>query len=52
VLDACRHADYDGIVLSTLPAGPSRWLKRDLPKRIERAVNVPLEHLVADAAYA
>jgi hypothetical protein len=52
VLDACRHADYDGIVLSTLPAGPSRWLKRDLPKRIARAVNVPLEHVVADAAYA
>ena len=52
VLDACRDVDYDGIVLSTLPAGPSRWLKRDLPKRIERAVNVPLEHVVADAAYA
>jgi GABA permease len=52
VLDACRNTDYDGIILSTLPAGPSRWLKRDLPKRIERAVNVPLEHVVADAAYA
>jgi hypothetical protein len=52
VLDACRRTDYDGIVLSTLPAGPSRWLKRDLPKRITRAVNVPLEHVVADAAYA
>jgi GABA permease len=50
VLDACRTAGYDEIVISTLAAGPSRWLRRDLPNRVARAVDIPVSHVVAEQA--
>jgi hypothetical protein len=50
VLDACRKARYQEVIVSTLAAGPSRWLKRDLPNRIARAVPVPVTHIVATPA--
>ncbi len=47
---AIRHtldrSRFDEIILSTLPAGISRWLKIDLPTRIERAFDLPLTTLV------
>ena len=52
VLDACLDTDYDEIVVSTLPAGPSRWLRRDLPNRIRRVIDVPVAHIVAARAPA
>lgn len=45
--DALREDDYDAIVLSTLPAGVSRWIGMDLPHRVERAFDVPVTHVVA-----
>lgn len=47
ILDALEGEDYDGIILSTLPPGASRWLRMDLISRVERAVEVPVTHLVA-----
>jgi hypothetical protein len=43
----CILADgsYDGVILSTLPAGASRWLKQDLPHRLERTFGLPVTHL-------
>jgi hypothetical protein len=43
----CLLADgrYDGIILSTLPPGVSRWLKQDLPHRLERTFGLPVVHL-------
>lgn len=43
----CLLADgtYDGIIVSTLPRGVSRWLKQDLPHRLERAFGLPIVHL-------
>jgi hypothetical protein len=45
-LEAVRKAveagGYDDIVLSTLPAGASRWLKLDLPSRVQRVVPIPV----------
>jgi hypothetical protein len=38
---------FDEIVLSTLPPGISRWLHRDLPSRLQRAVDVPVTVLIA-----
>lgn len=49
-LDALRQADYDEIIVSTLPPGVSRWLKLDLVSRLERAVDVPVTHVVAEPA--
>lgn len=40
---------FSGIILSTLPAGPSRWLKMDVPARIRREFwQLPVTHLVAE----
>ena len=34
--DVLRREHFDEIILSTLPPGVSRWLKRDLPHRFEQ----------------
>ena len=43
----CLLADggYDGIILSTLAPGVSRWLRQDLPHRLERTFGIPVTHL-------
>jgi hypothetical protein len=50
--DVLRREHFDEIIVSTLPPGPSRWLKRDLPKRLAREHNLPVTHVVADAVLA
>ncbi len=46
-LDALRdHPDIDEIILSTLPPAVSRWLRLDVVSRLERAVRVPLTHVI------
>lgn len=50
--DALRHAEFDEIILSTLPPGISKWLKLDLPSRVAGHVNLPVTHLVSDAEAA
>jgi hypothetical protein len=50
VTDALREAEaFDEILLSTLPAGASRWLKLDLPHRLQKAVDIPVVHLEAES---
>jgi hypothetical protein len=46
IADALRGREFDGIVLSTLPPGVSRWLGQDLPHRVERQFGVPVRHVV------
>jgi hypothetical protein len=48
---ALRNVDYeaDEIVLSTLPPGPSKWLKLDVPSRVRREFDLPVTHLVAES---
>lgn len=48
IADALERESYDEIILSTLPPGPSRWLKQDLPDRIKRRFDLPLTVIVAD----
>ncbi len=36
------RSSFDEIVLSTLPAGVSRWLKLDLPSRLQRRTAIPV----------
>ena len=47
--DVLRRGErFDRIIVSTLPAGISRWVRLDTVSRIERAVAVPVEHIVFD----
>jgi len=50
ILDVLRREHVDEVVLSTLPAGLSRWLRLDLVSRVERAVDVPVTHVVGERA--
>jgi hypothetical protein len=51
--DVLRRGErFDRIIVSTLPSGISRWLRLDALSRIERAVTVPVEHVVATPATA
>jgi hypothetical protein len=47
--DAIRDQDFNGIILSTLPPGASRWLKRDLPHQVEARFGLPVTHVAAVA---
>ena len=43
------EAAFTGIILSTLPPGPSRWLHLDVPSRMRKEhPELPVTHLVAD----
>jgi len=38
---------YAGVVISTLPAEKSRWLRMDLPHKVAAAHSLPVHHVVA-----
>lgn len=46
--DVLRRESFDEVILSTLPPGVSRWLRLDLVSRVERAVAIPVTHIVAE----
>ena len=48
IADALLSRQVDEIVLSTLPAGVSRWLRQDLTHRVERRFELPVAHIVAE----
>ena len=45
--DALIVRPYDEIILSTLPAGMSKWLKKDLPQRVQHRYEIPLTVVIA-----
>jgi hypothetical protein len=49
IRDALADREFDEIILSTLPPGLSRWLRQDLPHRVEKAFDLPVTHLVGEA---
>jgi hypothetical protein len=49
-MDAVRAHQIDEIIVSTLPATSSGWLRRDLIERLEEATGLPVEHVVVDLA--
>jgi hypothetical protein len=46
--DAIRGHPVDEVILSTLPAGISRWLGQDAPTRLKAAVTVPVVVVTAE----
>jgi GABA permease len=46
IRDALIAGKFDEIILSTLPSGPSRWLKADLPHRVERNFELATTHII------
>jgi hypothetical protein len=45
--DVLNRQEIDEIILSTLPPGASKWMKRDLPHRLARQYRIPVAHVVA-----
>jgi hypothetical protein len=43
-----RGERFDEVVLSTLPAGPSRWLRLDIVHRLE-SFGMPVHHVIGPA---
>jgi len=48
IQDAVNQHGVDEIILSTLPARVSRWLKLDLPSKVQ-ALGLPVTHVEAHA---
>jgi hypothetical protein len=47
-MDAVHAEGIDEIIVSTLPAATSGWLRRHLPERLEEETGLPVEHVVSD----
>jgi hypothetical protein len=52
VQDEVNFATYDEAIVSTLPTHLSKWLKLDLPHRVERVTGLPVTHVTASEAKA
>ena len=50
ITDVLVEHPHDEIIVSTFPSGVSRWLKQDLPHRVERVFRLPTTHVVAQPA--
>ena len=44
--DVLIDRPYDEIILSTLPPGVSRWLRLDLPRRVEQRFALPVTTVI------
>jgi hypothetical protein len=47
-MDAIAERHIDEIIVSTLPASASGWMRRDLPERLHEGSGLPVEHVVVD----
>jgi hypothetical protein len=51
VLDREGPNAFDGIIVSTLPRTVSKWLKLDVPNRIQRKTTLAVEHVVGHPSH-
>jgi hypothetical protein len=49
-IDAIAAEGIDEVIVSTLPAASSGWLRRDLPEKLRQDTGLPVEHVVVDLA--
>jgi hypothetical protein len=49
-VDAIAAEGIDEVIVSTLPAASSGWLRRDLPEKLRQDTGLPVEHVVVDLA--
>jgi hypothetical protein len=49
VEDVLQDLSFDEVIISTLPAGISRWLKMDLSSRVSRMTKAPVTTVEAEA---
>jgi GABA permease len=47
IRDALLAETFDEIIVSTLPPGPSAWIRQDLPHRVKKYFALPVSHVVA-----
>jgi GABA permease len=52
ITEALRQESFDEVILSTLPAGTSRWLMDDLPTRLAGATRIPVTHVVGEGQFS
>jgi len=50
IQDVLGRREIDEVILWTLPPGVSRWLKRDLPRRIRVELGLPVIHVTGPPA--
>ncbi len=43
ISEVLTRRKFDEVALSTLPAGVSRWLRQDIPHKVERKFNIPVK---------
>jgi hypothetical protein len=49
-IDAIAAEGINEVIVSTLPAASSGWLRRDLPEKLRQDTGLPVEHVVVDLA--
>jgi hypothetical protein len=49
VKEAWNPAEFDEVIVSTLPTHASKWLQIDLPHRVARITGASVTHVVASA---
>jgi nucleotide-binding universal stress UspA family protein len=47
VQDEANFTSYDEVIVSTLPLHLSKWLRIDLPRKVEAATGLPVMHVEA-----
>lgn len=48
IADVLWTQTFDEIIISTLPHNISKWLRIDLPRRVEKRFGIPVTHVIGE----